>query len=347
MILVIQIISVALGFGFLVFIHELGHFLAARACNVRVLTFAFGFGPDLIKYTYKGTKYCIKPIPLGGFCSMAGENPQEATGAEGEYLSLKWYKKIFISFMGPFSNYILAVFLFIFVFSSWGVDSISKESFIGDVLENKPAAQAGLLKGDRIKSIDGAEINTWEEMFANLKEKANKQTVFTVERGTYTFDVTITVEKNPVTGAGIIGISPFIEKSDVSFLKAAYLGVKAPIDQTIMTVTYLVNKLFSLEKPDLSGPIGIMKVMGDKTKSGIVDYLKFLALISVALGMFNLFPIPMVDGGMIVLFAIEGIIRRQINTKIVQIYNTVGLVFIIGIFIFATYSDLLRLGFGK
>jgi regulator of sigma E protease len=347
MTLIIQIISVALGFGFLVFIHELGHFLAARACSVRVLTFAFGFGPDLIKYTYKGTKYCIKLIPLGGFCSMAGENPQEVTGAEDEYLSLKWYKKILISFMGPFSNYILAVFLFIFVFSIWGVDSISKESLIGSVLENKPAAQAGLLKGDRIKSIDGTKIGTWKEMSANLKEKANKQTVFTVERGTYTFDVTMTVEKNPVTGAGIIGMSPFVEKSDVSFFKAVYLGVKVPIDQTVMTVTYLVNKLFSLEKPDLSGPIGIMKAMGDKTKSGIVDYLKFLALISVALGMFNLFPVPMVDGGMIVLFAIEGIIRKQINAKIVQIYNTIGLVFIIGIFIFATYSDLLRLGLGK
>jgi regulator of sigma E protease len=347
MILFIQILGVALGFGFLVFIHELGHFLAARVCKVRVLTFAFGFGPDLIKHTHNGTKYAIKAIPFGGFVSMAGENPQESTGADDEYLSLKWYKKVLISFMGPFSNYILAIFLFAFVFSIWGIDTISENSLIGDVLENKPAAQAGLLRGDRIKSIDGVEINTWKEIFSNLKEKANKQTVFTVERDTYTFDVTMTAEKNPVTGAGIIGMSPFIEKSKVNFFMAVHLGVKAPIGQTILTLAYLIDKLFSLEKPDISGPIGIMKVMGDKTKSGIVDYLEFLALISVALGMFNLFPIPMVDGGMIVLFVIEGIIRKQINTKIVQMYNTIGLIFVVGVFIFATYSDLLRLGLGK
>jgi regulator of sigma E protease len=347
MTLIIQVFGVAIGFGFLVFIHELGHFLAAKVCKVRILTFALGFGPDLIKYTYKGTKYCIKPIPFGGFCSMAGENPKEATGAADEYLSLKWYKKVFISFIGPFSNYILAVFLFAFVFSIWGATTYSKASLIGGVTDNKPAAKAGLLIGDRIKSIDAVEINTWNEITANLKEKADKQAVFTVERGSYTFDVTMVVEKNPVTGTGIIGISQFIEKSEIGFLKAVYLGVEASIVQTSMSVAYLIDKLISLEKPDISGPIGIIKAMGDTTKLGIADYLKFLAVISVALGMFNLFPIPMVDGGMIVLFAIEGIVKKQISARIVQIYNTIGLTFILGVFVFATYSDLLRLGLGK
>jgi regulator of sigma E protease len=343
MTLIIQIVGVAIGFGFLVFIHELGHFLTAKAFKVRILTFAFGFGPDLIKHTYKGTKYCIKTIPFGGFVAMAGDNPQEATGAEDEYLSLKWYKKVLISFAGPISNYILAVFLFAFV----GFSTTSKTSSIGSVLENKPAAKAGLMHGDRIKSIDEVEVNTWSEMAANLKEKANKQAVFVIERGTYTFNVTMTVEKNPVTGAGVIGAGPLVERLEAGFFKSVYLSVKAPVDQTIMTVSYLINKLISFEKPDISGPIGIMQRMGDVAKSGMAEYLEFLAVISVALGMFNLFPIPMVDGGMIVLFVIEGIIRKQISTKIVQIYNTIGLIFIIGIFVFATYSDLLRLGLGK
>ncbi|MDR2644676.1 MAG: M50 family metallopeptidase [Endomicrobium sp.] len=347
MTIIIQILGVAIGFGFLVFIHELGHFLAARACKVRILTFAFGFGPDLIKYTYKNTKYCIKAIPFGGFVSMAGENPEEATGAEGEYLSLEWYKKVFISFMGPFSNYILAVFLFVFVFNIWGVTTISKTSLVGSVIKNKPADQVGLLSGDRIKSIDGAEVSTWNELMENLKNKADNRTIFVVERGTYTFDATLTVDKNPATGRGVIGIAPFIEKSKTGFFESIYLGIKAPLSQTFMTLEYLFVKLISFEKPDISGPIGIMQLMGDATKSGMADYLKFLAVISVALGMFNLFPIPMVDGGMIVLFVIEGIIRRRISTKVVQVYNTIGLIFVIGIFIFATYSDFLRLGIDK
>jgi regulator of sigma E protease len=347
MTIIIQILGVAIGLGFLVFIHELGHFLAARACKVRVLTFAFGFGPDLIKHTHNGTKYAIKAIPFGGLVAMAGDNPQEVTGNDDEYLSLKWYKKILISFAGPFSNYILAVFLFTFVFNIWGFTTISKTSLVGSVKENESAVQAGLMPGDRIKSIDGVEINTWCEMMENLKNKADKQAIFVVERGTYTFGTSLNVDKNPVTGAGIIGISPAIEKVDSGFFESFYLGARSAIDQTVITVGYLIGKLISFEKPELSGPIGIMKLMGDKTKAGAADYLKFLAIIAVALGMFNLFPIPMVDGGMIVLFFIEGIIRRQISTKVVQIYNTIGLFFIIGIFIFATYSDLLRLGFHK
>jgi regulator of sigma E protease len=347
MTIIIQILGVAIGFGFLVFIHELGHFLAAKACKVKVLTFAFGFGPDLIKHTHNGTKYAIKAIPFGGFVSMAGDTAENATGADDEYLSLKWYKKVFISFTGPFSNYILAVFLFVFVFNIWGVTSISKTSLVGSVIKNKTAAQAGLVSGDRIKSIDGAEVNTWGEMMENLKNKADKQAIFVVERGTYTFDTILTVDKNPATGIGVIDIAPFIEKSKAGFFESAYLGIKAPLFQTFMTVKYLIVKLISLEKPDISGPIGIIQLMGDATKSGIADYLEFLAVISVALGMFNLFPIPMVDGGMIVLFVIEGIIRKQISTKVVQVYNTIGLIFVIGIFIFATYSDFLRLGIGK
>jgi regulator of sigma E protease len=347
MIIVIQILSILVGFGFLVFIHELGHFLAAKMCKVRILTFAFGFGPDLIKHTYKGTKYCIKAIPFGGFVSMAGDGPNQATGADGEYLSLKWYKKVWISFAGPFSNYILAVFIFAFVFNIWGATTISTSSSVGAVMENYPAAQAGLMIGDKIKSIDGIEINTWKELSDGLKDKADKQTSFVIDRGTYSFDLSMTVAKNPVTGTGAIGIAPLAIKTKAGFLKSIYLGAESSVTQTVMTLAYLTDKAISFEKPDISGPIGVMQVMANATKEGMAHYLKFLAVISVALGLFNLLPIPMVDGGMIVLFFVEGIIRKRISAKVVQIYNTIGLVFILGIFIFATYSDLLRLGVGK
>jgi regulator of sigma E protease len=347
MTIIIQALGAIIGFGFLVFIHEFGHFFAARVCRVRVLTFAFGFGQDLVKYIYKNTKYCIKAIPFGGFVSMVGESPETATGAEDEYLSLGWYKKVFISFAGPLLNYILAGFLFVFIFNIWGVDTISKTSLVGSIIKNKPAAKAGLLSGDRIKSIDGTEVSTWSEVMKNLKNKANKRAIFVVERDAYTFDVTLIVDKNPATGTGIIGIAPFIEKLKVGFFESVYLGMKAPLSQTFMTVEYLIVKLISFEKPDISGPIGVMQLMGDATKSGMADYLKLLAVVSVALGMFNLFPIPMVDGGMVVLFVIEGIIRKRISTKVVQVYNTIGLIFVFGIFVFAIYSDFLRLGIGK
>ncbi len=342
MTIILQILGIAVGFGFLIFIHELGHFLAAKMCKVKILTFAFGFGPDLIKHTYNGTKYCIKIIPFGGFVKMAGENPEEATGGDGEYLSLKWYKKIWISFAGPFFNYILAVFLFALVFNVWGVIKIPTDLSVGTVVKNYPAETAGIMPGDKIKSVNAVEINTWNDLSVNLKDKANKQTSFSIERGDTSFELSMVVAKNHVTGTGTIGITPV--KIKAGFLKSIHLGVEASIVNTIVPVMYLAGKVISLEKPEISGPIGIMQIMANAAKTGMQDYLRLIAVISVALGLFNLFPIPMVDGGIILLFLVEGIIRKQISIKVIQVYNTIGLILMIGIFFFATYSDLLRLG---
>lgn len=347
MTIILQILGIIVGLGFLIFIHELGHFTAAKMCKVRVLTFAFGFGPDLVKYVYKGTKYCIKAIPFGGFVAMAGENPEETTGGEGEYLSLKWYKKIWIAFAGPFSNYILAVIMFAVIFNVWGISQMSLTSHIGGTVANYPAVEAGLLGGDKIISIDGIAISTWNEISDNLKEKAGQEAAFIIERGTYTFDINMTVAKNPVTGLGAIGVSPGIIKGEAGFFESVFLGAQAAISQTVLTIAYLGDKILSWEKPDVAGPIGVMQVMANATKSGMEDYLKLIAVISVALGMFNLFPIPMVDGGMIILFLAEGITRKSVSAKVIQVYNTIGLFLILAIFIFATYSDLLRLGVGK
>ncbi|MDR1941093.1 MAG: M50 family metallopeptidase, partial [Endomicrobium sp.] len=297
MIILLQILGIAAGLGFLIFIHELGHFTAARLCKVRVLTFAFGFGPDLLKYEHKGTKYCIKAVPFGGFVAMAGENPDETTGAKDEYLSLAWYKKIFIAFTGPFSNYLLAAVMFTAIFNVWGVSSISETSRIGLTGENYPAYAAGLLSGDIIKSIDGVNISLWSEISDNLKDKAGKQTLFVIERGTVAFEVNIPVAKNPATGSGIIGVAPYISKEKAGFFNSLLYGIEAPISQSIMTVAYLADKLLTLEKPDVAGPIGIMQVMAKATKNGLEEYLRLIAVISVALGLFNLFPIPFVDGG--------------------------------------------------
>jgi len=340
--ILLQILGVIFGLGFLIFIHELGHFLSAKFFKVRVLTFAFGFGPDLIKYVHKGTKYCIKAVPLGGFVSMAGENPDEATGAEGEYLSLPWYKKIAVVFAGPFSNYLFAAILFAIIFGAWGMSQPVNLPKIASIVENYPAAQAGLLPGDVIKSIDGADLNTWNDLSQTVRNKADKTVAFVVLRDTYTFRTTLTVTSN-----GLIGITPAYAMVKLSLKSAVKQGLKFPIVYTVNTVSYLYGTIVHGVKPELSGPVGVMQIMAKAAKNGWQDYLFFIAIISVALGLFNLFPIPLVDGGMIVLFIVEGIIRKKISTKVISIYNTIGLIIIVGIFIYATYGDLMRLGIGK
>jgi regulator of sigma E protease len=342
MALLIQSLGVASGLGFLIFIHELGHFIAAKMCKVKILTFAFGFGPDLLKHTYKGTKYSIKLFPFGGFVAMAGDNPENSTGSKGEYLSLEWYKKVWICFAGPFSNYILAIVLLTLIFNIWGVVTPTTEPVIGEVIANYPAAISGLKYGDKIKSIDSIKINTWDDLNNNLKNKVNKLTSFVVERGSYSFDLNMVVAKNPVTETGAIGINPL--KTRPKIHRAIYLAIETSIFQTVLSVKYLINKIRTLEKPEISGPLGIIQIMGNATKAGAQDYLKLLAIISIALGLFNLFPIPMVDGGMIILFLVEGLIRKRINAKIIQNYNIIGFIFIICIFFLATYNDLVNLG---
>jgi regulator of sigma E protease len=347
MIIILQIFAVLVGLGFLIFIHELGHFLAARMCGVQVLTFSFGFGPDIISHTYKGTKYCIKLIPFGGFVAMAGEDPDKATGSKGEYLSLPWFKKIFIAFLGPLANYILAAIMFTAVFSIWGVWHYSSSSQVGAIVEGGPAYVGGIMPGDTITSIDGVKTTEWDEIVSLIRDKADTQVDLGIERDGQNLNLNVVVGKNPVTEYGMLGISPMTETLKTDFFTSLKYGVRAVITQTVTTVAYLVDKIVSLEKPDISGPVGIMQVIAKSASDGLEHYLSLLAIISVALGLFNLFPIPFVDGGMIVLFLVEGLRKKRIGLKAIYVYNTIGLVLIGSIFIFATYSDLIRLGVGR
>jgi len=345
MTVIFQIFSVIVGFGFLVFIHELGHFLAAKMCRIKIMVFAFGFGPDLIKYTFKDTKYCIKAIPFGGFVKMVGEIPDEVTGSDGEYLPLVWYKKVWVSFAGPLSNYIFAIFLFSFIFNTYGIITPTTSCSIGSVIKNSPAAVSGLMPRDKIKSVDTININTWNDLNIELRNKVDKYVSFVIERKGKFFKLSMRVVKNSVTGAATIGIRPIGAKT--SFMRSLYFGIKTSVLQTVLPIVYLVDKAVSLKKPDISGPIGIIQIMVNATREGMQDYLALIAILSVSLGLFNLFPIPMVDGGMILLFFIEGIIKKKIGIKVIQTYNTIGLILIGTIFLFATYSDLLRLDIMK
>lgn len=343
-----QIIAVLFGLGLLIFIHELGHFSVAKFYKVKVLKFAFGFGKELFGFTKGDTRYSICLFPFGGMVAMAGENPDEATGKEGEFLSLPFYKKIMIVFAGPLMNYILAIFLFAFIFNIWGEAIVSSaDTTIGVFAPTSCAKKAGLLVNDKIIEIDGVKIENWIEMVDNIKDKAEKEVNVKVLRQEKELEFNFVLDKNPTTGSGMLGIQPIIIKKKSSFFKSFYYAADTAIYQSTFTLNYLWDKLIKWEKPEVAGPIGVIQVMAKSAKSGLENYVRLLAVISVALGLFNLLPIPLVDGGMIVLFFVEGIIRKKISTKVISVYNSIGLALILIIFLFATYSDLIRLGIGK
>ena len=346
-IILIQILAVIIGLGFLVFIHELGHFTVAKLYKVRVLKFTLGFGKEIWGFTKGDTRYSVCLFPLGGMVAMAGENPDDVKGKKDEFLSLPFYKKIMIVFAGPLMNYVFAILLFAFIFNIWGLATISDEAKIGVLAKDSCAQKAGLLVNDKIVSIDGTDVENWLGLISNLKDKAEKEVNLKVLRDDKELDFNFVLDKNPTTGAGMLGIQPKVLKEKVSFLKSFYFACDTAIYQTTFTLKYLWDKLVKWEKPEVAGPIGVIQFMADSAKSGFESYIRLLAVISVALGLFNLLPIPLVDGGMIVLFLLEGIIRTKISTKVIAVYNYIGLFLILIIFLFATYSDLIRLGIGK
>lgn len=342
-----QVFATVIGIGFLVFIHELGHFLMAKRFRVRVEKFTFGFGPELIGYTYGETRYSICAIPLGGMVKMPGENPEDASGSPGEFMSLVWYRRMGIALMGPLMNYFLAIILFMGVIYFWGLTKPVDKPFIGEVVADYPAQKAGLAAGDRVTAVNGVPVATWNDMAQIIHASAEKEVRLQVMRADAEIQLTLIPKKDPASGSGIIGIAPQFETEKVGLGSAALMSVKLAAYQSIFTLRYLGEKLTKGEKPELAGPIGVVQMISKAAKTGWADLLYLLAVISVALGLFNLLPIPLVDGGHIFVALIEGVIRRPVNEKIIQVANVCGFALLIMIFVYATYSDVVRLAVGK
>jgi regulator of sigma E protease len=338
-----QIAATVIGAGFIVFVHELGHFIMAKTYKLRVEKFAFGFGPEIFGFTKGETRYSICAIPLGGMVKMPGEDPDSSTGSPDEFYSQKWYKRLVIAFFGPFMNYVLAALIFAFVIYFWGLARPSDQPVIGDVVEGYPAMKAGVLAGDRILSINGFEIKDWMQLAGYIHSHSDKMLDMKVLRKGKELDINVQPKFDKAAGTGLIGIAPDAVTEKEGLLYSCYLGGKMTVVQSVLTLQYLGQKIVHLEKPDLAGPIGVVQFIAKAARSGMRDLLGFLAVISTALGLFNLLPIPILDGGHIFIALIEGAIRRPLGKKAIMTANMVGLSIIVCIFIFATYNDIARL----
>ncbi len=341
---VFQVIATIFGIGLLVFIHELGHFMMAKKFGIRVEKFTLGFGPEIAGFTYGGTRYSLCAIPLGGMVKMPGEDINDASGRPDEFLSQPWYRRLIIAFFGPLMNYVLAIILFTIVLVTWGVPRPSAEPVIGEVASGYPAEQAGLKASDRVTGINGAAVSSWEDMAKRIHSMEGRAVTLDIVRGGENMKVTVHPRRDPASGNGVIGIAPGVITEEVGFIPAVGYSAKMAWLQSVYTLKYLGEKLVRWEKPEVAGPIGVIQILAKAAKTGWESLLNLLAVISVALGLFNLLPIPLVDGGHIFLSIVEGIIRRPINKRIVQVSNFVGLAIIILIFVFATYSDIARMG---
>lgn len=340
------VVANAIALGMVIFLHELGHYLACRKLGVRVERFAFGFGTELLGFTGReGTRFSICAVPFGGFVKPAGEDPVEGGAAPkaDEYFGQPWNRRLIIVYAGPAMNYVLAFCLYTGLIWGRGLPEASKQAVIGNMVIGFPADKAGLQIGDRVLSFGGRSLTGWEDLASSIHRSAGKEIVLAVERGAKAFDVKVTPRKDEAGEKGVIGIMPKADYRPVGPFGAMYEATRLCWLQTKQTVTTIAGKIWKRERPDLAGPVGIFQMVSRAARSGWEDFLFLIGFISVAIGFFNLLPLPMLDGGHGAFYFWEGLRGRRLSPAAQEKANTVGLAMLLSLLVFATYNDFLRI----
>ncbi|MFV0255209.1 MAG: RIP metalloprotease RseP [Erysipelotrichaceae bacterium] len=337
----------------IILVHELGHFICAKFFGVYVIEFSLGFGPTLLKYQGKETKYSLRIIPFGGFVSMLGEENQESIAGVDvtRYLTgINRFKRIIIMLGGIIMNFALALVLLIGVSIANPIEVISPEATIRVVVENSPAALAGLQAGDEIvklESVNGdvVEPSDFYDITRFLSLYSDNDTIiFTVDRANERLEIPITPQLIETDNKYFFGISnPDVTYRNLSFSESINAGVNVFVD-SFKDIFLVFGMLFSgrgLE--NLSGPIGIYQVTSQAASYGVATFLQFIALISLNVGIFNALPIPIFDGGRVVILTIEAIINKPLSEKVINAAMMASVVLIIALLVFTTFNDLSRI----
>ena len=427
------IVAAAIGLGVMILVHEWGHFIVARLCGVRVEVFSIGFGNRIFGWKRGNTDYRISVFPLGGYVKMAGDNPsEERSGSPDEFLARPRWQRVLIVLAGPVMNGVLAVALM------WGLYMagipiaryMQEPARIAGVIPGSVAEKAGLKAGDKIVSINGTSVSTWNEALSDSGVVPGMTLSMDVERNGAVVPISENVPKNAVDYTDLLGypkagrvvvdtVQPGfpaakqglqagdeilsangVEHPDPAVLaymirssggKPVQLKIDRDGKQQTLSITptfgnpdgtskrWVVGALFgagdmvrhsftftesaaqawnfnasmvkeiirvfgglfsgSVSIKDLAGPVGIVKISTEAAKNGVADFISFMAFLSLNLGIVNLLPIPIMDGGHIVLFAIEGALRRDLSVAMKERFVAVGLVFLLALLAFVTYND--------
>lgn len=351
-----------LGLGLLVTVHEAGHMIAARLCGMRVDKFSIFFGPVLMRWRGKATVYQLATVPLGGYVQIAGMSPEEILpeGDPGSYQNKGSLARFFTIFAGPGVNYLFAFVLMLLVTLTWGTPEST--SGVMGIQEGKPAALAGMKAGDHIVSIGGVAMTDSLTVRQAIAASEGKAVDFVVRRDGQEVGLSI----QPEGGAGNykIGIEFSTAFKKISAGDAIVQSFRYPIDTSAQMLSGLGHMLGVLKlkivgffseddaakkapSPAVGGPVEIIYQMKSQFERGLPTAITFLAMLNVLLGLFNLLPIPALDGGRLVFIVISMITRRKINPRVETMIHTVGFYLLFGILILATYGDIKRRFFGS
>ena len=336
------IIATIFVIGLLVFFHEFGHFITAKAVGMRVHEFALGFGPKLISKKYGETLYSLRIIPLGGFNKIAGMDPDEEQD-EYSFNSKPILARMLVIVAGPLMNFVLPILLFFIIFVSAGVDTYSEEAIIGKVFAERPAAKAGLLAGDKILAVNDIQIDSWNQFVGIIQVSAGKQLAITYQRENNVGTLAVTPEFDQQANRGMIGIGSKIVNYRPGPGEALVIALKRVHFIMVNMVAEIGQMIAGKSPADVAGPLGVAQMTGEVAKLGFLPLLQFAALLSINLGLLNLLPVPVLDGGHVVTLAVEAVRRKPLSPAKMQLAQLIGFILLMMLMLLATAKDISRL----
>jgi len=353
----IYIISAVVVLGLLIFVHELGHFIFAKLFGVGVEKFSLGFGPRVVGKQYGETEYLISAFPLGGYVKMIGESP-DAELEEGDrsrsFMGKHPLKRIVIVAAGPLFNLLFAALLFIVIYMI-GVPAATTK--IGEVMVGKPAAAVGIKAGDVVSAVNGKAVARWDEFSSLIADSKGAPLEIQVKRGGDSLSFRVIPEtregKNlfgEKVSYPVIGVVAAGEMVTDRYppLEAVVKGCQQCwkiIKLTFVSILKMIEMVVPLDT--VGGPIMIAKMAGEQASAGGVNFLAFMALLSINLGVLNLLPVPILDGGHLFFYTWELIFRKPVSMRTRELAQQIGLVLLISLMILAFYNDIVRYVFNK
>ena len=328
-------------FSLIVFVHEAGHFITAKLTGMQVDEFAIGFGPKLYSRKYGETVYSLRIIPLGGFNKIAGMSDEEELN-ERSFLNKPVRSRLLVISAGALMNFLLAFLLLWGIVFRTGISSVLPDPIVGGIIKNSAAAEAGIEPGDRIISVGNEPVNRWIDIPEAIEAHQREVVPVVYERDGSRITVDTIPKTDEKTGRTLLGVMPSIQTKYVGVGEAAHFAVNRIVDLGGMMLTGLYRMVSGTEKAELAGPIGVAQLAGQAASVGFVNLLTFTAFLSLNLGILNLLPIPMLDGGYIILILLEGITRRKMPKKALYYIQMAGVIILGAMFIFALVQDISR-----
>lgn len=321
-------------FCLLIFVHELGHFIVAKACGVKVNEFAIGMGPAIFKKQKGETLYAVRLFPIGGFCAMEGED--EDSEDDRAFNNKPAWQRALVLTAGSFMNLLTAVVLMIVIAFVVGQATTT----VNEVLDDSPAYRAGMMSGDRIVEVDGTAVDEWNDVITYIGESSRDTTDIVVERDGAQQTLTAALEYDKESGRNKIGITPDMKHSIAGSVGS---GMKNTWNMTVMMYK-VIKQLFTgdVSVSELSGPVGIVYAVNQSAKAGVIYVVYLASLLSLNLAIMNMLPFPALDGGRLLFLLIRKITGKRITDAIEGKIHFIGIILLMVLMVYVTWNDIVK-----